>query len=137
MKSDGRDNLNNTAGDHSLKTADAVARAAQIWIRSLCLTELQEPSERHAMTCGLVAGLCERLGLDPKVQELVAYVYALIDDEGAQALATSHMMLARSVPSEYRHAYTKGRSEAAAIVEMLACPGTASESGAIPKHQID
>jgi hypothetical protein len=123
MKSDGGDDLNNTAGDHSLKIADAVARAVQIWIRSLCLTELQEPSERHAMTCGLVVGLCERLELDPKMQELVAYVYALIDDEGAQALATSHKMLARSVPWEYRHAYRKGRSEAAAIVEMLAYLG--------------
>ena len=119
MKSDGGDDLNNIAGDHSLKTADAVARAAHIWIRSLCLTELQEPSERHAVTCGLVAGLCERLELDPKMQELVAYVYALIDDKGAQALATSHMMLARSVPSDYAHAYRRGRSKAAAIVEML------------------
>ncbi len=123
MKSDSSDDAGKIAGDYSLETADAVARAAHIWIRSLCLTELQEPPERHAMACGLIAGLCERLELDPKVQELIAYVYALIDDEGAQALATSHMMLARSVPSQYRHAYRKGRSEAAAIVEMLACLG--------------
>lgn len=70
---------------HSLQTADAVARAAHIWIRSLCLTDMQDPPERHAMACGLVAGLCERLMLDPRVEELVAYVYALIDDERAQA----------------------------------------------------
>jgi len=123
MKSDSGDDSEDLVRDCSLETADAIARAAHIWIRSLCLTELQEPPERYAIACGLIAGLCERLELDPKVQELVAYVYALIDDEGAQALATSHLMLARSVPSLHRHAYRKGRSEAAAIVEMLAVPG--------------
>jgi hypothetical protein len=105
--------------NQQLDTADAVARAAHIWIRSLCLTEMQAPAERHALACGLVFGLCERLELDPRVQELVAYVYALLDDEGSQALAASRLMLARSVPSIHLHAYKKGRSEAAAIVEML------------------
>ncbi len=123
MKSDSDYNSKKFAGDYSLETADAIARAAHIWIRSLCLTELQEPPERYAIACGLITGLCERLELDPKVQELVAYVYALIDDEGNQALATSHLMLARSVPSQHRHAYRKGRSEAVAIVEMLADRG--------------
>lgn len=105
---------------HQLDTADAVARAAHIWIRSLCLTEMHPPAERHALASGLVFGLCERLELDPRVQALVAYVYALLDDEGSQALAVSRMMLARSVPSNHLHAYKKGRAEAAAIVEMLA-----------------
>jgi hypothetical protein len=123
MKNVHGDDLESFARDHSLETADAIARAAHIWIRSLCLTELQEPPERHAIACGLITGLCERLELDPKVQELVAYVYALIDDEGNQALARSHLMLARSVPSQHRHAYRKGRSEAVAIVEMLAARG--------------
>ena len=127
MKSDSGHDSKKLAGDYSLETADAIARAAHIWIRSLCLTELQEPSERYAIACGLISGLCERLELDPKVQELVAYVYALIDNEGAQALATSHLMLARSVPSQHRHAYKKGRSEAAAIVEMLAASRTAKK----------
>ena len=112
--------------NQQLDTADAVARASHIWIRSLCLTEMQAPAERHAMACGLVFGLCERLELDPRVQELVAYVYALLDDEGSQALAASRMMLARSVPSIHLHAYKKGRSEAAAIVEMLSYHGAIS-----------
>ncbi len=123
MKSDSGDDSEDLVRDCSLETADAIARAAHIWVRSLCLTELQEPPERYAIACGLITGLCERLELDPKVQELVAYVYALIDDEGNQALATSHLMLARSVPSQHRHAYRKGRSEAVAIVEMLAARG--------------
>ncbi len=127
MKSDRGYDSENFAGDYSLETADAIARAAHIWIRSLCLTELQEPPERHAIACGLISGLCERLELDPKVQELVAYVYALIDNEGAQALTTSHLMLARSVQSQHRHAYKKGRSEATAIVEMLAASRTAKK----------
>lgn len=106
-------------GQESLETADAVARAAHIWIRSLCLAEMQTPEERHSMACGLISGLCERLELDPRVQELVTYVYALLDDEGARSLAASRVMLNQSVAPAYLPAYKKGISEAAAIVEML------------------
>lgn len=109
-----------TEGNNELDTADAVARAAHIWIRSLCLTELQAVDERYALACGLVVGLCERLQLDPRVRDLVAYVYALLDNEGTQALTTSRSMLSKSIPAEQQHAYKKGREEAAAIVEMLA-----------------
>ena len=77
------------------------------------------------MAGGLVAGLCERLDLHPRVRELVAYVYALLDDEGTQALPISRMMLDRPVPRSQRDAYEKGRLEAAAIIEMLAYHGNA------------
>ncbi len=106
--------------DNSLKTADSVARASHIWIRSICLNELQAADERYALAGGLIAGLCERLTLNPRVRELVTYVYALLDDEGGQALAVSRMMLDRPVPAPLRDAYERGRSEAAGIVEMLA-----------------
>jgi hypothetical protein len=118
------------ARDATLETADAVARAAHIWIRSLCLTQMQKPAERHTMACGLIAGLCSRLELDSRVRELVAYVYALIDDEGAQALSASRMMFIDKVPAERLHAYRKGQSEAAAIVEMLAYLGPRTETDA-------
>jgi len=104
----------------SLDTADAVARTAHIWIRSICLNEMQEEDERYALAGGLVAGLCERLDLNPRVRELVAYVYTLLSDEGAQALAVSRMMLDKPVPAHLRSAYDRGRSEAMGIVEMLA-----------------
>jgi hypothetical protein len=103
----------------SLETADAVARAAHIWIRSICLNELQDEDERYALAGGLVAGLCERLDLNPRVSELVAYVYTLLSDEGGQALAVSRMMLAQPLPAPLRRAYERGRSEATGIVEML------------------
>lgn len=106
--------------DRSLETADAVARAAHIWVRSLCLTELEEASERHSMACGLITGLCERLELDPRVQELVAYVYALLDDEGTRSLAASRIMLHQQITAPNLPSYRRGQSEAAAIVEMLA-----------------
>ena len=109
-----------SVADNSLKTADSVARAAHIWIRSICLNELQAADERYALAGGLIAGLCERLTLNPRVRELVAYVYALLDDEGGQALAVSRMMLDQPVPAPLRNAYERGRSEAAGIVEMLA-----------------
>ena len=104
----------------TLETADAVARAAHMWIRSLCLGEMHEEDERYALAGGLVAGLCERLELNPRVRELVAYVYTLLNNEGGQALAVSRMMLDQPVPTSKLRSYLRGRSEAAGIVEMLA-----------------
>lgn len=112
--------LDNQPGNQSLDTADAVARAAHIWIRSLCLTDLQDEDEKHSVACGLITGLCERLDLDPRVRELVAYVYALLDDDGTKSLATSRVMLHEAASPTNLPAYKKGLSEAAAIVEMLA-----------------
>jgi len=108
------------AEDLTLETADAVARAAHLWIRALCLNVMQEPEERQALASGLVAGLCDRLELDPRIRELVAYVYALLDNEGALALPVARDMLRPPQPTTNRDAYEKGRSEAAGIVEMLA-----------------
>ena len=110
-------------GKHPLETADAVARAAHLWVRSLCRDESFAPGERNSLAGGLVAGLCDRLELDPRVRELVAYVYAFLDEEGGQALAVSRMMLTAPVPKTQRKAFERGRDEAAAIVEMIAYHG--------------
>lgn len=120
MKNDISNKLDFALADGSLETADAVARAAHIWIRSICLNEMQEEDERYALAGGLVAGLCERLSLNPRIRELVAYVYTLLNDEGGQALSVSRMMLDQPVPAPLRRAHERGRSEAAGIVEMLA-----------------
>ena len=120
MKNDISNKLDFSPADDALETADAVARAAHIWIRSICLNELQAADERYALASGLIVGLCERLTLNPRIRELVAYVYALLDNEGGQALAVSRMMLGRPVPAPLRDAYERGRAEAAGIVEMLA-----------------
>lgn len=111
--------MSQAAPQENLDTADAVARAAHLWIRGLCRLETDE-RERQAIAGGLVAGLCERLELDPRITDLVAYVYALLDDRGNQALPISRMMLERPVPENCRVAWHRGRDEAAAIVEMLA-----------------
>jgi hypothetical protein len=120
MKTDRYSDSGNSAEDNSLETADAVARAAHLWIRSICLNERQVADERHALAGGLVAGLCERLELNPRVRDLVAYVYTLLDNEHTQALAVSRLMLEKPLPDYKRFAYERGRSEAAGIVEMLA-----------------
>ena len=119
MKENVSDNFDVVLEDGSLETADAVARTAHVWIRSICLNEMQGEDERYALASGLVVGLCERLELNPRVRELVAYVYTLLNDEGGQALEVSRMML-DEVPAPLRPAYERGRSEAAGIVEMLA-----------------
>ncbi len=112
--------MKSSAGRHPLDMADAVARATHLWVRSLCMNEMQEAGERQALAGGLVAGLCERLALDPRIRELVTYVYALLDDEGSHALSVSRLMLAQPIPPATLRAYEKGRSEAAGIIEMLA-----------------
>jgi len=123
MEAINSDALNPSSDDNSLATADAVARAAHLWVRSLCTNEHHTPGDRQSLAGGLVAGLCERLELGPRVRELVAYVYALLDDEGRQALPVSRMMLDQPVSRPLRRTYETGRSEAAAIVEMLAYYG--------------
>lgn len=119
MKNDAYKITNVHAKDDSLETVDAVARAAHLWIRSLCLNEFQTDDERHAIASGLVAGLCTHLELNTRIQELVIYVYTLLDDAGSQALAISRLMLDQPIPQSTRSAYEKGRSEAEGIIEML------------------
>jgi len=106
-------------GNRDLDTADAVARAAHLWIRSICLNENQAADERHALAGGLIAGLCECLAVNRRIRELVAYVYLLLDDEGAQALEMSRLLLDEHIPERLRKAHERGRSEATGIVEML------------------
>ena len=119
MKSANGKITNNPAKDDSLEIVDAVARAAHLWVRSLCLGEFQTEEERHAVAGGLITGLCRHLELDARIQELVLYVYTLLDDEGNQALAISRLMPDQPISRSKRHAYDKGKSEATGIVEML------------------
>ena len=75
---------------------------------------------RQSLAGGLLCGLCRRLGLDTRLQHLVAYVYALLDDEGQQALPISRLMLEKPQPRLQRDAFERGESEAESIAEMLA-----------------
>jgi len=104
MKSDTGKITNSPAKDDSLETVDAVARAAHLWVRSLCLSELQTEEERHAIAGGLITGLCRHLKLNARIN---------------QALAISRLMLDQPIPRSTRHAYDKGKTEAIGIVEML------------------
>ena len=112
----------NLEGNRKLETVDAVARAAHLWIRALCMTESLNEGDRLALAGGLIGGLCERLDLDPRIHQLVAYVYALLNghNKDGEALSASRLMIHRPVPREYRDWHEKGREEAAGIVEMLA-----------------
>jgi hypothetical protein len=107
----------------ALETVDAVARAAHLWIRSLYMTEIADPAERLAIAGGLVDGLCERLELTPRVRDLIAYVYTMLDGQTETTLSVAKLMLARPEASGFRKAYRRGRTEAAAIVEMLTYHG--------------
>lgn len=104
----------------SLETVDAVARAAHLWIRSLYMAEFPDPAERQAIAGGLVDGLCKHLSLDPRIRDLIAYVYTMLDGQTESALSASKVMLARPESASFRRAYRRGRTEATAIAEMLA-----------------
>jgi hypothetical protein len=103
----------------SLETADSVARATHLWVRSICHDKSESPSERLALAGGLINGLSEHLDLDPAIQALVAYVYTLLDDEGHLALCVSRIMLKRPAAAGERRAYERGRIEAVQIVKVL------------------
>ena len=119
MRNDNHKTIRNDEGKSPVETVDAVARAAHLWIRSLCLTEVTTEEERYATASGLVAGLCERLALTPRIQALVAYVYSLLDNEGGRALAVSRLMLDEPASRSARSAYARGKSEAVGIVELI------------------
>ena len=56
------------------------------------------PREKRKLTEGMVFTIEPIFTTGhPRVEELVTYVYAILDDEGAQALAASRFMLARSI----------------------------------------
>ena len=119
MKINNHKTIRNDEGKSPVETVDAVARAAHLWIRSICLTEVKSEVERYATASGLVAGLCERLALTPRIQALVAYVYSLLENEGGRALAVSRLMLDEPVSRSARGAYARGKSEAVGIVELI------------------
>jgi len=106
-----------------IETADAVARAAHLWIRTLAVTESRDAGEQRSLAAGLLAGLCERLSLEPHVLALVSYAYSLMNGDGSRALVLSRSMLGRPAGQPDRDAFERGRSEAAIIVEMLAYDG--------------
>lgn len=114
--------MNNSeySADRHLETADAVARAAHLWLRKLGLNAIQDDLKRQALAGGLVAGLCDQLILNAEAKEVVAYVYTLLNDEGPLSLPISRSMLEPPEASDDREAYNRGLSEAAEIVELLA-----------------
>jgi phage shock protein PspC (stress-responsive transcriptional regulator) len=111
--------LDEPPDDDSLAIADAVARAAYIWIRSLCLNEFQQADERRFMASGLIAGLCERLDVDPSIHELITYIYALLDNDADGSLDSTRVISQKAMAPENLSARQRGVQEADAIVEML------------------
>jgi hypothetical protein len=115
----GAEELGEPTDDDSLAIADAVARAAHIWIRSHCLNEFQHADERRSMACGLIAGLCGRLDVDLRIQGLITYLYALLDNDADGSLALTRVIFQRAMAPENLSAYERGMRDAEAIVELF------------------
>lgn len=103
-----------------LDAADAIARAVFLWVRFMGTTEPRAAREQRCLAAGLIAGLCERLQLEPRVLTLVSYAYVLMDGETDQALAVSRSLLYRPARDCEREAFDRGLGDAAVIAEMLA-----------------
>ena len=115
--------LDHSISKQDLETIDAVARAAHLWVRAHGLDGIPDPGERRALASGLVEGLCSRLNLGSRLTEFVAYVFALLDNEGDLALPVARYMLDQSIETAYREAFAKGRAGAAEIIDLvLKCP---------------
>ena len=108
-------------GASPLEAADSVARAVFLWVRFLGTTEPRTIREQRCLAAGLIAGLCERLEIEPRVLALVSYAYTLMDGEIDQALTISRTLPYRPTRAREREAFDRGLGDAALIAEMLAC----------------
>ena len=115
--------MNQTISKEDLETIDSVARAAHLWISSHGFDDIPDLGERRALASGLVAGLCSRLNLGSRLTEFVAYVYALLDNEGDMALPVARYMLDTPFVTANRASFERGRAGAAEIIELVTnCP---------------
>jgi hypothetical protein len=115
--------MDQTISKEDLETIDAVARAAHLWVRTHSLDSIPDAGERRALASGLVEGLCSRLNLGSRLTEFVAYVYAILDNEGDLALPVARYMLDQPIAAANRVAFARGRAAAAEIIELvLNCP---------------
>lgn len=103
----------------TLYTVDAVARAAHLWTRWLDKLNHLPADERQALLAGLVSGLCDLMDLEPRVQELVTYAVALLEQGDAELLPHARQVLADPDDARLKAVYQRGRYEAHGLVLML------------------
>lgn len=64
-----------------------------------------------------IAGLCERLDVDPRIHELITYIYALLDNDADGSLDSTRVILQKAMAPENLSARQTGVQEAEAIVK--------------------
>lgn len=107
-----------------LEAADRVARAAHLWIRHGHAAGFPSPVTvgGDEVVAGIIFGLCDALDLDERHALLSAYVYALIDGRGGEAVVVAHSMLRRGEDEAGRSGYRQGLRAASDLVASLAVP---------------
>lgn len=102
---------------------DAIARAAHLWVRHLEPSTSQWREDGHlAFVAGVIAGLCVELRQSEGSHRVVAYVYALLDGFGTDALRQANAITAACSDAAHAGDYTRGREEAVGIVAWLRLP---------------
>ena len=102
-----------------LRRADAVARAAHLWVKRRALQHLCEGREESAMAArgyasGLIEGLARSLELTPQEYQMVAYVFCLLNGNEKDALEAARALLDMSgevaASSSYLHGLTDAQT---------------------------
>jgi hypothetical protein len=55
-----------------------------------------------------IAGLCERLDVDPRIHELITYIYALLDNDADGSLDSTRVILQKAMAPENLSARQRG-----------------------------
>lgn len=99
-----------------------MARATHLWIRHLETVPAGENPDHLAFVGGMITGLCGAMHQPPGAERWVAYVYALLDGHGIEALRRSQKIVSAAANALHQEACRRGRAEAPGIVAWLALP---------------
>lgn len=106
-----------------LHLVDAIARAAHLWVRQLEPATLRWREAAHlAFVGGMITGLCDGSGQPQHFRSWVAYVYALLDGSGCDALRLAHEILEAAADAAHGPDFERGRAESVGIKGWLRLP---------------
>jgi hypothetical protein len=102
---------------------DAIARATHLWVRQLEPATLRWREVAHlAFVGGMISGLCDGANQPPHVRTWVAYVYALLDGAGCDALRLADEIVAAAANVAHGSDFERGRAESGGIMSWLRLP---------------
>jgi hypothetical protein len=105
---------------------DALARATHRWVRRLGPPADPEDRAHMAFVCGVITGICTELYPDENSQRWVAYVYALLEGRGSDALRRAMAIMSCAGEQELAPQYARGLAHSATVVAWFLSPSAGS-----------